>query len=285
MLLADLHLARRLEAAEGHAAAQFALARKRLVAGCGSEVARIGGADVIFDGAGSPITQTFGLGMEEPATPAVLEQIEAFFVERGAATQQEVCPLVGVATLALLAGRGYQPIEISTVLYRALAEAEGGAGLEWGSGGTARGEDEGGVGGIRVRLIESEEAGLWSDVNARGWSDEHQEFEPFMREVGTLLTAREASACFLAEIDGSAAAAGALAIHEGVALLAGASTLPEQRRRGLQTALLGARLAYARELGCDVAMIVTEAGSNSQRNAQRAGFLVAYTRMKWKKDS
>jgi hypothetical protein len=33
MLLADLHLARRLEAAEGHAAAQFALARKRLDAG------------------------------------------------------------------------------------------------------------------------------------------------------------------------------------------------------------------------------------------------------------
>jgi hypothetical protein len=29
-------------------------------------------------------------------------------------------------------------------------------------------------------------------------------------------------------------------------------------------------------------MMVAEAGSNSQRNAERQGFRVAYTRMKWK---
>jgi hypothetical protein len=29
-------------------------------------------------------------------------------------------------------------------------------------------------------------------------------------------------------------------------------------------------------------MMVAEAGSNSQRNAERKGFRVAYTRIKWK---
>ena len=44
-----------------------------------------------------------------------------------------------------------------------------------------------------------------------------------------------------------------------------------------------ARLEYAVEMGCDLAMIGTEPGSGSQRNAQRQGFRIAYTRIKWGK--
>ena len=137
---------------------------------------------------------------------------------------------------------------------------------------------------IRVRIIGLDEADLWSQVGARGWTHEHPELQPFMLDIGKLLVYRENSACFMAEVDGQAAAAGALLVHEGVALFAGASTVPEFRRRGLQGALLAARMSYAREQGCDLAMMVAEAGSNSQRNAQRQGFLVAYTRIKWRKD-
>jgi GNAT superfamily N-acetyltransferase len=54
------------------------------------------------------------------------------------------------------------------------------------------------------------------------------------------------------------------------------------RRRGLQAALLEARMRYAFERGCPLAMMVTEAGSQSQRNAERKGFRIAYTRTKWR---
>jgi len=73
-----------------------------------------------------------------------------------------------------------------------------------------------------------------------------------------------------------------LFLDEGVALFGGASTVPEMRRRGLQSALLQTRMRYAFEQGCDLAMMVTEAGSQSQRNAERTGFRIAYTRTKWK---
>jgi GNAT superfamily N-acetyltransferase len=86
---------------------------------------------------------------------------------------------------------------------------------------------------------------------------------------------------FLAEVDGHPAAAGALFLHEGVALLAGASTIPQFRRRGAQLALLEARLDHAKQAGCDVAMMGAAPGSGSQRNAERAGFRIAYTRLKW----
>jgi hypothetical protein len=45
--------------------------------------------------------------------------------------------------------------------------------------------------------------------------------------------------------------------------------------------LLAARLDHAARLGCDLAMICTAPGGESQRNSERAGFRIAYTRIKW----
>jgi GNAT superfamily N-acetyltransferase len=91
------------------------------------------------------------------------------------------------------------------------------------------------------------------------------------------------TSAFLAELDGRAIGTGAVAIHNGIALLAGASTIPSQRKQGAQKALLEARLRHAAEQGCDLAMMGALPGSASQRNAERQGFRIAYTRIKWGK--
>ena len=75
-----------------------------------------------------------------------------------------------------------------------------------------------------------------------------------------------------------------MSLHQGVASFGGAGTLPEFRNRGVQRALLLARIALAAESGCDLAMVCTEPGSDSQRNAAHHGFRVAYTRIKWALD-
>ena len=72
-----------------------------------------------------------------------------------------------------------------------------------------------------------------------------------------------------------------LFIYEDVAILAGASTIPEGRRQGAQLALLDARLNYAAEHGCKIAIMGASPGSQSQRNAEKNGFHIAYTRTKW----
>jgi GNAT superfamily N-acetyltransferase len=69
-----------------------------------------------------------------------------------------------------------------------------------------------------------------------------------------------------------------------MAVLGGASTLPEFRRRGVQTALQHARLTFAAGAGCDLATTITQPGSASQRNAERRGFHVIYTRVKFLKE-
>ena len=265
MTFSDLDLAKRLEAAEGYACAQFAEARAHLFPESGSEWIKVGGAVAVYDGIDAPTTQSFGLGIFEPLTAGTLERTEQFFFDRNTAAMHEVSPLAGVAALDLLCERGYQPIEISNVMYRAVEKP-----------------DVDHPASIRVRVVEQDEARLWGNISARGWTHEHPELQEFVQQMGILSVARKDGPCFLAEIEGKPGAAGAMSIFEGVALFAGAATVPELRRRGLQSALLQGRMLYAFEHGCDLAMMVAEAGSNSQRNAERKGFRVAYTRIKWK---
>ena len=265
MTFPDLALARRLERAEGFACAQYASAQKQISPETGAEWMECGGAFVVFNGKDSPITQTFGLGLFDKLTDASLETIERFFFDRGAPADHEVSPFAGADALNFLCKRGYRPVEISNVLYR---RVEAIPALQDGN--------------ISVRIAGADDAQLWTDISARGWSSDHPELLDFIRRMGAISAARGQTICFLAEIDGQPGAAGALCVYERVALFCGAATVPELRRRGLQAALLQARFAYAAEHGYDLAMMVAEAGSNSQRNAERQGFRVAYTRMKWR---
>ena len=55
------------------------------------------------------------------------------------------------------------------------------------------------------------------------------------------------------------------------------STMPEYRGRGIQAALLRARLADARKAGFDLASVAARPGDGSCRNIERARFSLAYT--------
>jgi GNAT superfamily N-acetyltransferase len=220
----------------------------------------------MFDGPSSPVTQTFGLGMYQPLTSSDLDEIEEFFRARGAEIFHEVCPLADASVLALLNERGYQPIEFTSVLYRPIQKD-----LKLTASRNER---------IQVRRTQDGEQELWARTATKGWS-EFKELADFLDEVGRVSAKRTGALSFLAELDGQAIATGVLCICEGVALLAGASTIPEGRRQGAQLALLEARLRYAAAQGCDIAMMGALPGSASQRNAERHGFRIAYTRVKW----
>ena len=95
-----------------------------------------------------------------------------------------------------------------------------------------------------------------------------------MRDVSTVPGYRG----FLARRERSLAGAASLRLHAGIAQLTGATTLPAHRRRGVQTALLRARLAFASKEGCDLAVVTTQPGSVSQQNVMRQGFSLLYAR-------
>lgn len=263
MLFSDIHLARRLERAEGLANAAFVDARAKMLPESGACWTEIAGTRCMFDSPNSPVTQTFGLGMFEPVDSEALSDIEAFFHVRGSAVFHEVSPLADSSALELLTQRGYKPMEFTTVLVREL-------GPEFVLPKTPC--------AVRVALVD--ENAHWSALSVQGWN--MPELSEFFEAMVAANVARRDFVSFYAELDGRAVATASLCIQDDVALMAGASTIPEARGRGAQQSLLAHRLHYAAQRGCTVAMMGAQPGSGSQRNAQRNHFDIAYTRLKWR---
>jgi hypothetical protein len=261
----DLALSRRLERAEGATSRNLVDARASVSPEVGSCSIEVAGTLAMFDGVGSPMTQTFCLGMLEPASVESLEKIESFYRDRGSPVHHEVSPIADPTLIALLVARGYHPIELTSVMFRPISSLPEVATNP----------------AIRVKPVQSgEDEPRYARTLAAGWS-EYKELGSFVHDVARVQSAARGVHAFIAELNGESIAAGTLGVHDGVALLAGASTIPSARRQGAQLALLAARLRFAVDQGCDLAMMCALPGSGSQRNAERHGFRIAYTRIKW----
>jgi len=264
MLLADLTLARRLEGAQALGRAEAARAQARRHPDDGIAVEAVAGGFAVHNPFGSLSTcaHAFGLGMSGAVTDAELERLDAFYRSRGVVAHVDLCPLADRSLPAQLGRRGYRLTEWTNVMARPLGPGEPATPSP---------------AALLVRPAAPAEAESWARVVAQGFSG-RQETEPWELDMGVALFDLPAAQCFLGLVDGEVAGGGALLWHQGVATLLGASTLPRFRGRGLQSALLQARLAFATSAGCDLATTNTAPGSTSQRNAERQGFRVAYTR-------
>jgi GNAT superfamily N-acetyltransferase len=252
MFFADAGLARRIEAAEA--------ANARGCRGGDGPVLEIAGGCAIFVGPESPLTQAVGLGLNGPVRDAEIDSLEAFFRTRGARVSVDLCPLADPGFVAGLADRGYRPTEFNNVLVKRLAGVE----IQITQ---------------RVRRALADEVDLWSNAVGRGFFEQPDLTEAEM-DVGRAIFAMSGAQCYLAVTDtGEPAAGGALAVREGLATLFADSTVSSFRRTGLHRELIAARLGEAAAQGCDLATASTLPGSGSQRNYERLGFQVAYTKV------
>jgi GNAT superfamily N-acetyltransferase len=264
MLFADLGTARRLEEAQALGRAEVARAHAQLRPGAGIAVEPMAGGYAVYNPLGSPATRSHanGLGMGGPVGEDDLLRLDDFYGSRGAAAHVELCPLADPSLSDQLGRRGYRLAGWTNVLARPLSEAESSAPPP---------------AGVEVRPVAPEEGEAWARIVALGFTGKPAA-TPADVEMGRPVLAVPAARCFLGLVDGAAAGGGAMALYGGVATLFAASTLPAFRGRGLQTALIRARLAFAAAAGCDLAAVNTVPGSASQRNAEREGFRVVYTR-------
>ena len=269
VVIVDTELAAKLERTEGLASRRFVEARARQSAGSAATWIQVAGAYAMFDSPDSPITQSFGLGMCGPVTGKDFETIESFFLDRNAPVLFEVSPLASAETLALLNDRRYRPIEYTSVMCRRIGPSVSSLAIPHQR--------------ISVRTIAPDESELWAQTSAAGWS-EQPELKEMMLDFGRNFTATVGATAMIVELAGQPIATGLVIVADRVALLAGASTVPFARKQGAQSALLAARLQHAVQQKCDLAMLCASPGSPSQRNAQRNGFQIAYTRTKWQLD-
>jgi GNAT superfamily N-acetyltransferase len=269
-LFCDTALAERVERVEAQLIAGASrAAHQRRSAGDGFVIPIAGGV-ATFAEPGSPFNKVAGLGFAGEPSASDLAEVEQAFAARGADVQIELSHLGNPRIGALLTDRGYRLTSFENVLGLALdGEIESVAPR-----------------GVKVRPSGEEEFDAWLDVVADGFADPDTEgvpsHEDFPRDVLARAERDFAAAGvvrYLALRDGVPAGGASLRVANGVAQLAGSATAPAYRRKGIQSALLAARLMDAATAGCDIAVVTTQPGSKSQQNVQRRGFHLLYTRV------
>jgi GNAT superfamily N-acetyltransferase len=261
-LLSDIKLARRLEADEMLGLEECMQAAQQRQPHVGAERLAVADGIALFCGEGSPLSRAVGLGMRRPIEPGHLRQLREFYASHGSPAEFDLCPLADESLWDAAGREGYHIKEFENVWVRSLGDP---IQLE-------RDARE-----VRVLEISLDQAGLWADVVDRGFNEGRT--PALMTErIGLILPYAANTRCFLAYVGETPAGGAALSVHGPTAALFSAATLPEFRRSGVQTALLAARLAAAAASGCDVAQVHTTPGSASQRNVERIGFRLAYTK-------
>jgi GNAT superfamily N-acetyltransferase len=227
----------------------------------GADAVRLGGAVCALraDLDEASINRVVGLGVTEPATAAVLDRIQSVFgpVRHSIALAPSAQP---AALPEMLRERGYD------------------AGYAWVKFQRPAALPFTAATGLRVERIDSERGGEYVSVLAAGFG-----IPADVAGMMAHLPGRPGWGCYVAYAGEDPVAAGAVFVHGAHAWLGQATTLPEHRRQGGQSALIAARIAEARDAGATV--VVTETGEtvdgrpeHSYRNILRAGFEPAYLR-------
>ncbi|MCG7608079.1 MULTISPECIES: GNAT family N-acetyltransferase [Mycobacterium] len=263
-LFCGADLARRIEKAEADliSAATHAAGDR----GAQGLVLPVAGGYACFAEPDSPMNKVVGLGFDGMPDEAVLGEIERVFAARGSATRVELSNLADPEITALLSGRGYRLEEFENVLGRPLV-----------------GDEHPPVTDVQVRR--ADDLSAWVNVVVEGFAHpdgegplSHEQFPADIIERAERDMEKAGATAYIALCDGVVAGGGMMRLAGGIAQLAGAATAPAYRRRGVQSALLAARLHEAAEAGCEIAVVTTAPGSKSQHNVQRRGFQLLYSR-------
>ena len=244
----------------------------RLGLGIG-EVARermsIGGGWAARDIPGTWANSSAGLALDGPVSAEEIDRLVAWYEEVGVEPRVEVCPYADASLLRELARAGFVVQSFEHALYR---EIGGESTIETTHPAPPH---------LEIRVVDPSDPASTEDF-ARTVVAGFAAPERTPREIDVDLAARCAvhprSVNIVARLDGRSVGAGSMELHGHLVALYGLSVLPDHRRRGIQQAMIAARLRIARERGCTLATITGPPGAGTERNVRRMGFQVAYTR-------
>lgn len=264
MKFVDIEMARRLEAAEDVPQVEIARVLQRTHPEIGADILEIAGGHAVFAGANSPVGRAIGLGLDGPVTAAVLDEVEGFYRKHNVAAQVDITPVTSGSLLELLKIRGYVMTELNNVMARKLEPHE------------RFDENEA---GLEFCACAPEDRALWAKTMLQGffagdsvpvgWETFVEPMTEVPDSLATIVWSGERPV---------ACCGGLISRRHRMVALGGTSTLPEFRRRGIQAAAIGRRLNRAVAAGCDLAVVVTQGNTTSQRNAERLGFTLAYSK-------
>ena len=255
--MTTIELVRKLERAEAEVSLRTVnVCRDR---GADARVRSALGGWALDFGPGSPLSQVLYAGMESAVTEEELAGVEWAFTARGVATTISLCPFAHPSLVAMLGKRDYRITHFEHTLIRWLCESDQAPGHNG------------------IRIARREDWTACTDVLCDAFFPDGG-VPDSVRGLFELLFGAKGTEMFLATRDNAIAACGGVHIAGDVAVLAGDGTALPFRGRGLQNDLIRTRCDYARAQGCALAMSCTAPDTSSQRNYERQGFRIAYTK-------
>jgi hypothetical protein len=257
--------------------ARFEEARQALTI---SELAResepVAGGRMNFEAPGSWASRAVNLGIGHDVKVSEVDRIIEFYESRGCEPTVELCSFVEESLLDALQERAFTLHRFGTLLARRLDPGEDPRAMLPGA------LPQGPPSGVSIRLADPKDE---ADVDAavrlsiegfvpRGTTPA-DDFIQLMRRA----VQHPRSTILFGERDsGDVIAMAGLEEAEHTVALFGAVVTSGWRRRGMQTWLLAERLHHAATMGKQYATIESRPGMNTERNAFKLGFHVAYVR-------
>lgn len=221
---------------------------------------------VVLQGPGLYVNRALTLGLVGVVAAADVDELERAASAAGVPASVDVVPGTDTDLVALLTARAYAPSGEVSVMTRSIDEPVVDSDPS-----------------IAVRPIAPDELSLWQEVSFAAW----ERTTPAARRASDVYAAAASATdgeclmlAFDAETERPLGCAG-LIVRDGLASLGGMSTLPAERGRGVQRALVAERLRRASAAGCDLAMVTAVVGGPSERNLLRLGFQRQYVKTTW----
>jgi GNAT superfamily N-acetyltransferase len=256
-----LELARHLEQVEIAVSEECLDVSVRQRPESGATMAHIAGGRALFFGAVSPLTQALGVGMAGPVSAEDFNRLESFFRARSAPVVLSLSPFADESVFAHLHERRYRIHHFENTLIRPLNG------------------DSAPSGPVHAKLVTAADRDEWARVVTTGFGEGQPPTADLIQLVSLFFDSQSASAWAALDQSGDMGGGATLSIFGQSAIFHGDSTMPSHRRQGMQSALIEARIQHAAAAGCTLAIACTVPGTVSQRNYERAGFRVAYTKL------
>ena len=225
---------------------------------CVIERLHAAGGVALFMGPDSPLNRAIGMGRNGSVAAEEIDEVENFFRSRGAPVRIALSERAHPTLMRILCERGYIRSAPMQNWYLRLQERLPSLDSD-----------------ITVEPAESAQADLWAHTVGIGFQEADKPETTLDAHLAALfktLGFASDSRPYFALRNGKIAGGAVLSVCGNVGFLRTASSRWAHRSRGVQSALISARLRDAENLGCSVVFSSTQGARISERNLIRNGF-------------